>query len=453
MFRNLLSALLLIVIAVTFAFVWQQPPLPAPFETPRTVVEVEAPAASEDLIWESEPSFDQNSVDETPPPPLDFAAAQLNNEAVQLGSAGRFEQAVRRFYEALEIEPEHPILLRNLQTTLFNWGASELQSGDVDRAIDLLEEALRAGVTVETLNVLGSAYLQAGSPLDAAAVLEEAAAMSASNAQVLFLLGQAYIDLDRRPEALDILFRARDAGAPEALVGPLIERLGREVDAEWDFAVEETAHFRISFGDAEQPDTIDLIGHALERAYRGVGSKLGVYPTEQTPVVLYARQDFHSLTQTSGWAEGVFDGRIKIPVRGLDAHDPKVNRVLRHEYAHSLVARLGGRRVPGWVNEGIAMWAEEEADGDRYDWAAGVLERTHAVPLRHLVQSFARMPANQAQLAYAQSYLMIRSLVDRYGAGRLRQLLEELGRKRPLEEAFFDVYHRELTTVEREVFG
>ena len=452
MFRNLLSAIVLITIAATFTFLWRRP-MPAPFDRARTVVGIDAPAESEELVWESEPSFDEGSIEEPPAAPLGFEAARLNNEAVELGAAGLYEQSVRRFYEALDVEPEHPVLLRNLQTTLFNWGATELQNGENDRAVGLLEEALRAGVTVETLKVLGSAYLQTGSAVEAAAVLEEAAAMAGANAQVLFLLGQAYMDLDRRPEALDFLFRARDAGAPETMVGPLIERLGREVDAEWDFAVEETAHFRISFGDEEQPGTITLIGHALERAYRNVGAKLGAYPPEPTPVVLYARQDFHSLTQTSGWAEGVFDGRIKIPVRGLDAHDPKVNRVLRHEYAHSLVARLGGRSVPGWVNEGISMWAEEEIDGDRHDWAASIVEQTHPVPLRDLVQSFARMPAHQAQLAYAQSYLMIRSLVDRYGAGRLRQLLEELGRKRQLEEAFFDVYHQELARVEREVFG
>lgn len=403
-------------------------------------------------MWETEPSIDEDFLAELPPP-LGAHAAALNNEAVGLGNGGRYEQAARLLNEALRLEPEHPTLLRNLQATLFNWGATELNTGDVDAAIDRLEESLRAGVSVETLKLLGSAYLQTGEPQDAAAVLEEAAALATSNPPVLVLLAQSYIDLDRRVEALELLFRARDAGAPEAMVGSLITTLSREVDAEWDFAVEDTAHFRISFGDEELPDTIDIVADALERAYRVVGGKLGSYPPDRTPVVLYARQDFHSLTQTSQWTEGVFDGRIKIPVRGLDARDPKLDRVLRHEYAHSLVARLGGRRVPGWVNEGTAMWAEEEYEGDRQGWAESVVARSGAAPLRHLEQSFARMPANQAQLAYAQSYLAIRTLVDRYGSGRLRQLLDEINRKRPLADAFFDVYRQDLERFEREVFG
>jgi hypothetical protein len=250
-----------------------------------------------------------------------------------------------------------------------------------------------------------------------------------------------------------LLFRAKENGAPNAVVDGLIQTLSREVDAEWDFTAEDTAHFRVSFGDEELPGTIDLVADALEDAYRAVGAKLGSYPVDRTQVVLYARQDFHQLTQTSGWAEGVFDGRIKIPVRGLDADDPKLARVLRHEYTHAVVAHLAGRRCPAWVTEGVAMWAEEENDGDRYPWAEGILSQVGPVPLQRLEQSFSRMPGGQAQLAYAQSYLAVRRLVERYGSGRLRQLLAELGRKRPVDEAFFDVYHQEIERFERDVFG
>jgi Tfp pilus assembly protein PilF len=447
--RKLLTAGLAIVALAAFVALRTEM-RPRPPRLQRTVVE---PPEPDTFVWETEPSIDEEYVEALPPPPLGERAAALNNEAVGLGNVGRYEEAERLLEQALELDPAHPTLLRNLQATLFNWGVTEMNAGDAESAIDRLEDSLRAGSSVEALKILGSAYLQVGEPREAAAALEEAAGFAPSNPQILVLLAQSYVDLDRRLEALELLFRARDAGAPEGVVGPMITTLSREVDAEWDFAAAETAHFRVSFGDEELPDTVDIVGDALERAYRTVGGKLGSYPADRTPVVLYARQDFHSLTQTSQWAEGVFDGRIKIPVRGLDAQNPKLDRVLRHEYAHSLVARLGGRRVPAWVNEGVAMWAEEEYEGDRLDWAERIVSQHGAAPLRYLEQSFARMPAAQAQLAYAQSYVAIHALIDRYGSGRLRQLLDEIARKRPLAEAFYDVYRLDLERFEHQLFA
>lgn len=407
----------------------------------------------ETFAWESQPSLDEGFAAPESAPPLPPEAAAMNARAVQLGNAGDYADAARLLEDALSLAPDHPMLLHNLQATFFNWGASELQAGDAGAAIGPLEESLRIGTAVETLKALGGAYLQSAEPEAAAAVLEEAIEIAPGNAQVVVLLAQAYIELDRRPEALDLLFRAKEVGAPSGAVDSLIATLSREVDAEWDFASAETPHFRVSFGDEELPGSIELVTAALEDAYHAVGAKLGSYPSERTPVVLYARKDFHQLTQTSAWAEGVFDGRIKLPVRGLVANDPQLARVLRHEYAHSVIARLAGRRCAAWVNEGIAMWVEEEHDGDRYEWAEDIVSRFGVVPLEALAGSFARMPAAHAQLAYAQSYLAIRHLVDRYGGGRLRQLLTELGYRRSLKDAFFDVYHRELEQFQQDVFG
>ena len=448
--KKLLPVALAVVLAALIALRDHKDVLP---EMPQAITAFQPEPEPEPFTWEAQPSLDEGFAPPESAPPLPAEAAALNAQAVAAGNAGRHQEAVGLLEQALQLAPEHPALLHNLQAIFFNWGASELQSGDPQAAIGPLEESLRIATAVETLKVLGSAYLQAREPESAAAVLEEAISMAPSQPDVLILLAQAYVELDRRPEALDLLFRAKEAGAPEGVIAGLIQTLSREVDAEWDFTAEETSHFRISFGDEELPGTIDVVAGALEDAYRAVGTKLGSYPVDRTQVVLYARQDFHQLTQTAGWAEGVFDGRIKIPVRGLTADDPQLARVLRHEYTHAVVAHLAGRRCPTWVTEGVAMWAEEEQEGDRYSWAENIVSQTGTVPLQRLEQSFARLSSAQAQLAYAQSYLAVRRLVERYGTGRLRQLLTELGRKRRLDEAFFDVYHQDLHRFERDVFG
>src|SRR5262249_3163255 len=142
-----------------------------------------------------------------------------------------------------------------------------------------------------------------------------------------------------------------------------------EVDAEWDFVKLESTHFRATFADDEDRSTVNVVLDAMEEAYDIVGAKFDYYPEGRAPVVLYTQQDFHTITRTPDWAGGVFDGRIKIPVRGLTRSDPNLPRTARHEYAHSVVGRLSAGRCPVWLNEGLAVWAEEAQDGERQAWA------------------------------------------------------------------------------------
>ena len=112
----------------------------------------------------------------------------------------------------------------------------------------------------------------------------------------------------------------------------------------------------------------------------------------------------------------------------------------RHEYAHSLINALTNGRVPAWLNEGLAMWAEEESPGDRRAWAEQVLADQPLQPLSALSQSFAGLPRQYVQPAYAQSYLTILFLVDQYDARRLPRFLEAIRHGASMSQAFADVY-------------
>ena len=71
--------------------------------------------------------------------------------------------------------------------------------------------------------------------------------------------------------------------------------------------------------------------------------------------------------------------------------------------------------------------------------------------LQTLRQPFTRLPADRVQVAYAQGYLAVRALVDRYGADRLRQLLTTLGTGSSLETAFETVFTTRLATFEADL--
>ena len=366
--------------------------------------------------------------------------APLNADAVQLAAAGQFREAVDRLREARRAAPDDPVLTRNLQTVWFNWGLHDLSEDRLDDARAHLEEADRLGERVEVLRALGTTYLRQTDYAAATATLERALHIGPPDAPTLLALADSYLKQDKRAQALEVLQRAKDAGANGPEVERTLQQLSREVDTEWDFVERQSPHFRISFADDEDLSAVRLVLHTLEAAYEDVGRKFDHRPEGRTAVVLYTQQDFHNVTQTPDWAGAAFDGRIKIPVGGLSPDDASFPRLVRHEYAHSVIAQLSGGRCPVWLNEGLAVWSEEEEDGDRVAWAEGRLADRDLFPLATLRGSFASLPRERVEVAYAESYLAVRNLVDRYGARKLPDLLKALRGTGDLEAAFASVY-------------
>ena len=128
-----------------------------------------------------------------------------------------------------------------------------------------------------------------------------------------------------------------------------------------------------------------------------------------------------------------YDGRIRVPLRtALDDLD-ELDRVLSHEFVHAIVAMLGGRTVPAWVNEGLATVLEPAGVAD----AEATLARTDARPaLSTLHQSFAGFSRRDAEIAYASAALAVRRLIDQRGAAAVVALLKDLARGAPFASAF-----------------
>ena len=110
---------------------------------------------------------------------------------------------------------------------------------------------------------------------------------------------------------------------------------------------------------------------------------------------------------------------------------------------HALVAQLGGRRVPHWVNEGLAT-ALEPGGLDR---SRNVLSRAASRPsLKDLHGGFRGFAADSVSIAYATSAVAVDRMMDlRGGASGVVILLQDLGRGVPFETAF----HRRMGLVRR----
>ncbi len=384
---------------------------------------------------------------------LDPAPHDLNDEAVALNNTGQFADAAGKLREALQHAPGEPALRRNLKTVLHNWAVVELNANHADAAIALLEQGLALEEDPALLSALGIARVRQEQWDPARTALERAVALGASDPYTLIALGKVYRQAGDRAAAVEMFDRARDSGATGPGFQQTLTRLERELDAEWDFSEMRSPHFQVSFagGERESAAAAQAVAQGLENAYFHDGRKLDVYPTERVPVVLYASEDFHDVTQTPSWTGGVYDGRIKLPSRGVEDGDGVVlERTLRHEYGHVLVTQLSHGHVPVWLNEGVAIWCEEDREGEREDWAYRTLANETLFALKDLEGSFTTLPPERVHVAYAQSYLAVRDLVGESGGRSLHELLAALGGGKSLDEAFRTVYSRSMAGFESE---
>jgi len=193
------------------------------------------------------------------------------------------------------------------------------------------------------------------------------------------------------------------------------------------------AHFRVLFDGPKDDALARRAVEMLEAAYWRVGDKLTAYPPQTITVVLYTLQQFRDVTRAPEWAGGVYDGRIHIAVGGALERLDELENMLAHEFTHAVVAMLGGRNVPQWLNEGLATALEPGGD----EWARDVLQANAVrLPLPDLHAGFGRLAGAHVHVAYAQSAAAVRRLIELRGPSGIVALLEDLQNGVPFESAF-----------------
>jgi tetratricopeptide (TPR) repeat protein len=256
-------------------------------------------------------------------------------------------------------------------------------------------------------------------------------------------LGELHYRAGRLHDAISIYETARRRSTRGRRRSPrgdeLQQRLAdwrKEEELQSRFHEVRTAHFTALF---ERPTDEPLARQAVERlevAYWRVGDTLGAYPPQPVTVVLYTREQFGDITRMAAWSSAAYDGRIRVPLGGALEQPEELDRVLSHEFVHAVVAMLGGRTVPAWVNEGLATVLEPEGPED----APATLARNNVRPeLSKLHRSFVGLSTRDAEIAYASATRAVRRLIEQRGMAAIVALLEDLARGAQFASAF---HHR-----------
>ncbi len=274
----------------------------------------------------------------------------------------------------------------------------------------------------------------------AASLLDQALGIAPQNADLYHFLGKAYYADGRMAEALDALTRSNELGGG-ADVAKLIDKVKREWLLEQEMAQEVRGHFQLSFVDGEHTaDLSTTILETLEDAYTELGSDLNYYPDVRVPVLLYTRRDFSAVTRSPDWAGAVYDGKIRLPVGGMQQMNDQLVALLYHEYSHVLLHFMTNRQIPVWLNEGLSELAGRQTYSPPLVHLQKAFEANTLLNWDDLAGPFTMFARSKVPLAYEQSYSLVRFMVDRFGWHEMVKLLKLLGERQGWKTAISTVY-------------
>jgi hypothetical protein len=207
----------------------------------------------------------------------------------------------------------------------------------------------------------------------------------------------------------------------------------KEAQLEGRFYESRGAHFSVLFEGPADEALARRIVERLEAEYWRVGAALNAYPPKPITVVLYTTEQFRDITRLPEWTAAAYDGRIHVPIRGALARPEELDRVLSHEFVHAVVAMLGGRNVPVWLNEGLAVVFEP---GGKEDGERTLTRIATRPPLLKLHGSFASLSSADARVAYAFSAHAVQRMLDVRGPYAIIALLQDLARGAEFASAF-----------------
>jgi hypothetical protein len=196
-----------------------------------------------------------------------------------------------------------------------------------------------------------------------------------------------------------------------SILAPL-ERRPLAADEMIDFGERLTVRFAAAAGQSPSRELLNEVRLGTDEARALFTDRLGLATPDHVEIVLLdLRPEFRGYLFSA-------DGRSRRTVLGVSgAATETARRAVVHQYAHAVVALLGGTVAPGW-SEAIATWAEIAAEGTIDPAAAALLSA-------RLSRLSAGLFDGDPELAGGNA-LWLGFVEHAYGADAVRRILEGL---------------------------
>ncbi len=350
----------------------------------------------------------------------------LDPDTSILLETGRWSEALDRLLPAFQEPGSDPNLRFYIALCYKRIGGNALAENRSAAAIDAFDRGLRFASGDPDLHLgLGSAYLMASDYAAAGSALQDAIALRPEDPSAHRRLGRLYYLTDDAESAVYHWERALEFGGPDPALAARLERLRRQLAASRHFETVADHRFSVRFDGGRNPRLRDIVLEILGDAAFEIGQRLNIWPNRQIGVMLLTRAAFFDITGSPGWAAGIYEGQIKVPVAGY--RRDRLETVLHHEYIHAVLFDFLSDRCPWWLNEGLAQYFSPDPHGNRrkHDIAEDILADGHRPSLEGLPRQLTADP-QAAVAAYSLALSATSYLIDAFDLFSLQSLLEGL---------------------------
>ncbi len=337
-------------------------------------------------------------------------------------------------------------------TADFIAGKFEFEHGNIDQARRYFDSALRFQPENATVLIYYAALLvRTGNASQAVTYAQRAVSAAPRSPDAYTVLGYAQQASDHTKEAVASWKHSLEL-RPDPAVQQYLDKAQREQNVETDFAQRESSHFVMHYEGKQTSEAFrGQILAALESDYDDLVRDLGTPPRDNILVTLYTEQAFFDVTRAPSWSGAVNDGKLRVPISGLNSLTPDLARVLKHELAHSFINQISAGRCPLWLHEGIAQLLEPKSLGSDGRQLAQLFKTQRNIPLNVLEGSFMRFSSAEAYVAYAESLAAVSYINDSYGMGDIQRVLQLLGQGSSTEAALRATVHSDYGQLESDL--
>ncbi|MBN4051149.1 MAG: hypothetical protein COA82_01950 [Alkaliphilus sp.] len=201
----------------------------------------------------------------------------------------------------------------------------------------------------------------------------------------------------------------------------------------------ETENFIIRYGSISK-EALEKISYISEEKYLEITKIFGASRKEKIVIVVHDDEESFNnlfLIRDNPLLGMYYGGALHI--NGLNLIEKEwdfdtlwcLENTVLHEMVHLFTDHLGKGNFPAWFTEGVSLYFEYRING--YEWGREVEVPRDEYTISKLQHSFYEL--NQ-DIAYTQSFRLVKKFVDKKGVVSLVELISKLGDGEKLEKYY-----------------